>query len=274
MKEIEFDELKALQLEMLNKLHLFCCENNIRYSLDFGTLLGAIRHQGYIPWDDDIDIVMPRPDYDKFIHLFNGKIDNLVVYAPELDWSYYATYANVCDLRTVLVEKSCNHRGKSIGVKIDIFPLDGVPTNYDDYLIHTKHLKSILRCIAYKKWTRASFMKTWRKSKLGLWVAVYNRLKYSWISYNTLQERIHKLAVSYPYESADYVEKITFNSTNKSWRIERGCFENYIEVPFEDFSFCVVKDYHKYLTILYGDYMQLPPEEQRIPHHGFTAYWK
>ena len=89
MKAILPEELNVIQLDILDDIHQFCVNNNIRYSLAFGSLIGAIRHHGYIPWDDDIDIMMPRPDYDVFINSFNGAYKHLVVAAPELDWNYY-----------------------------------------------------------------------------------------------------------------------------------------------------------------------------------------
>ena len=126
MKKIETEELKRIQVDILKDIHEFCSINNIHYSLAYGTLLGAIRHQGYIPWDDDIDIMMLRSDYEKFIHTFPGSFKHLSICAPELDLNYYAPYANVWDNRTILDEgiNNADHRGKTIGIKIDVFPID------------------------------------------------------------------------------------------------------------------------------------------------------
>ena len=93
MRLISFEEHKKIQLSILRDIDVFCQKNQIKYFLAFGTLLGAIRHKGFIPWDDDIDIAMPRPDYNKFILSFNGMVDNLKVLAPEIDLDYYAPYA-------------------------------------------------------------------------------------------------------------------------------------------------------------------------------------
>ena len=98
MKEIGIDELKKLQVEMLVLIDEFCQHNNIRYSLSSGTLIGAVRHKGYIPWDDDIDIMMPREDYDRFVSTFNGAYGHLSLLAPEINCNYYAPYANVFDI--------------------------------------------------------------------------------------------------------------------------------------------------------------------------------
>ena len=100
-----------MQVDILAAVDKFCEQNNIRYSLSSGTLIGAIRHNGYIPWDDDIDLMMPRADYDRFISTFNGVVEHLSVMAPELNANYYAPYANVYDNRTHLNEGCNGHRG-------------------------------------------------------------------------------------------------------------------------------------------------------------------
>ena len=129
MKEISIEELKDLQTGIAVMVHDFCQEHGIRYFLGYGSLIGAVRHKGYIPWDEDIDLGMPRPDYERFIHTFPGAYPDLKVFAPELDPGYYAPYANVCLEGTLLVEQNLSHHGREIGVKVDIFPIDGAPSD-------------------------------------------------------------------------------------------------------------------------------------------------
>ena len=113
-------DIQRVSIEILQEIDNFCQKNSIRYSLGYGGLIGAIRHKGCIPWDDDIDIIMPRPDYRRLLNEFNGYFPELEVYAPELDWNYYAPYANVCDTRTILKEGRNGHRKTELGIKIDI----------------------------------------------------------------------------------------------------------------------------------------------------------
>ncbi len=267
MKAILPEELNVIQLDILDDIHQFCVNNNIRYSLAFGSLIGAIRHHGYIPWDDDIDIMMPRPDYDVFINSFNGAYNHLVVAAPELDWNYYAPYANVYDNRTLLLEGANGHRGLELGIKIDVFPIDGTPESNTDYeqLRHTIwHLNGVL----YAKRRRLKL----DKRSLPY---IKTRIKYCYKSYVRLQKEIARLLASHPYPTSSFVDELAFNPyLNSSSRVPASVFDKYINVSFEDRHYLVISAYDSFLSNVYGDYMKLPPKEKRIPHHGFTAFWK
>ena len=124
MKAISLDELKSIQLDLLQKTADFCENNGLRYFLCGGTLLGAIRHKGYIPWDDDIDIAMPRQDYDRFVKIFNHPENYYQVVNLETNAEYAYAFAKVYDNRTIL--KELHYPGDTFGVYIDILPADGV----------------------------------------------------------------------------------------------------------------------------------------------------
>lgn len=140
-KEITMEELRAIQLDILDKIHAFCTEHGIRYSLGGGTLLGAVRHKGYIPWDDDIDIMLPRPDYERFLKEFDGKYAELNLQHYGNDNTCCIPFAKVYDNRTVLIEKL-----QKSGIYIDVFPIDGLPeeSKIKDYLyIYNNQLHKI-----------------------------------------------------------------------------------------------------------------------------------
>lgn len=270
MKLMSFEEVLKLQVDILAKVDSFCREQSISYTVDGGTCIGAVRHKGYIPWDDDIDIAMTRPNYDRFIHSFNGRFKELVLYAPELNWDYYAPYANVCDNRTVLNEGANGHRGMSIGVKIDIFPIDGVATDLNLYHKNKTILKILWHLLLIKRYDLKGL---WPQKKFVFLKYLLIKVFSSPLRYGFIQRKIHSLATSYPFDSSKFVEDFVMPWPHDV-RCSHQAFDEYIMTDFEDISVSILSGYDEYLTKLYGDYMQLPPEEKRINHHHFEAYWK
>lgn len=265
MKEINLEELKLLQLEILYKIDIFCKKNNIKYFLSAGSLIGAVRHGGYIPWDDDIDIMMLRTDYDKFIQSFNGYYEYLVVDAPELNWNYYAPYANIFDNRTILDEGYNGHRGQNIGVKIDLFPYDNLPESDIIYKI-TQWIVLRLNSLLGLKRSLMPFKKLSIKKQIG-------KMLFCWLPYSIIQRFIHTIAVSNMHSVNSDVFLRTFDIT-KLMRAPKELFDTAIYMKFENNMFPVPVGYDEFLRIRFGNYMQLPPMEQRIAHHNFKVYWK
>lgn len=265
MKEIQIPELLQLQLDILSSIDSYCRKKNIPYFLTGGTCIGAVRHQGYIPWDDDIDIGMTRPNYDRFIREYNEGLDkdkNLKVYAPELDWNYYAPYANICDTRTVLYEGANGHHGIEIGVKIDLFPIDGIPSSVKAFRREKKILNELWLALYHKRREKVDNDKEGLRNKF-----------WSLFSYKAIQKMIRKIALSNKYEKSQYAIDVIF-PWKRDVMCEREVYEDLIETRFENLNVFIMRNYDRYLSLKYGDYMKLPPEEQRVPHHGFKAYWK
>ena len=128
-RELSLEEIQNESLRMLSIIDQFCIENGIQYSLGYGALIGAIRHKGFIPWDDDIDLIMTRPNYLRFVSLFNkDKTINrdLKLFAPELDNSYY-NITHICDMRRTRVRKYYQWTDEDTGIWIDVFPIDSLP---------------------------------------------------------------------------------------------------------------------------------------------------
>lgn len=263
MKEITIEELKGLQLEILKAVHNFCDENQIRYSLAYGTLLGAIRHNGYIPWDDDIDILMPRPDYNKFIKEFNSYSETYKLISPEMNYSYYAPYANVYDNRTILKETHLDN-GNSLGIKIDIFPIDGVSPNTMMYSIQRRCISILnsLRSIKIEHRYNNHSYKYYLKKKLV-----------SIIPMRIIQKLIVYISQLQHFENSKYARNIVFESKSVPC-LQKSSYKKFILHKFENYKFYVLEEFDIVLRASYGDYMKLPPKEFRIPHHNFEAYWK
>ena len=267
MKEMSIEELKALQVDMTEQIHRFCEDNNLRYFLGYGSLIGAVRHKGYIPWDEDIDLGMPRPDYERFIRSF--KSPGLAVMAPELDARFYAPYANVYHTGTLLEEENFNHGPFRLGVKVDIFPIDGAPSDDEAYLRLRKKLEKLNIDLFYKNLRLAP---RFRKNKV-LWAkSLVHKIRLLPFSIPCIQKRINRLATAYDFEASEMSDKLSFPNPGNT-RMLRSVFEHYIDVEFEGHLFKAPRDYDVYQRAIYGDYMTLPPEKDRVPHHGFHAWW-
>jgi len=268
MRQInDLKELRKIQMDILSYVDKFCCENKIIYSLAGGSMLGAVRHKGYIPWDDDIDIFMPRNDYDNFVELFSKSHHPYYrVITAHNTKGYYQPYANVSDDRTIIHEVGIE-REVHEGVNIDIFPIDFVPENPNSQksIIKKELFLRDLFTIKGLKWeSKRSIMK-------NLFMAVSKfvllPVRRKWLS-----RRIELLAKNackeYSSKSACLVWGIGIKIMKTS------IYENYQDWNFEDRIYKGVVDYDAYLSSLYHNYMELPPIEKQISHHVFEAYWK
>lgn len=267
-KKIETEEeVKEILLDLLWTFHRFCEEHDIRYSLDYGTLLGAIRHKGYIPWDDDIDVCMLRSEYEKLESVFPKEMENKYsFYSLNREKLWNRPYGKFFNTRTVEKEKSNNNIGTGLG--IDVFPIDDVPDN--TYIFDTFRKRRLLLI-------QASRIKSivWSKKRnliKNLFVVICQLILLPF-SHRTIAKAIDRYIktnnnrnYSFVYHSCDAVEG--------KYSYPKSFFNNYIDIPFEGYTFKIIAEYDKYLTQIYGDYMKLPPEEKRISHHAFEAWWK
>lgn len=266
MKNLFTPELKEIALGILSEVADFCEKNDIRYYLVCGTALGAVRHNGFIPWDDDIDIGMPRPDYERFAQMYHSEAFPL--YTNQRDKKYPYTFGKVCDSKTILIEKNIQ-KPYPMGVYIDIFPMDGLP---DDPQKRKKHLSRVDWHLRVLSWKRISTQK--KIGSIHKIIQCIAKLVLAPIPISTLIRRFEKSLKRYDYESGKYVGHLVTRSYWGKTEKPREIFEPYYKHPFEDCEFRVPRDYHQYLTLEYGSYMELPPKEKQVTHHGFDAYWK
>lgn len=259
-------DIKEIQSYMLNVLVFvdkLCKEHNLRYSLAGGTLIGAIRHKGFISWDDDIDIFMPRPDFDRLINILNDlKSYDYGILNPYDPKSFYVgDILKVYNKNTILREYTKKYN-LEYGVYIDIFPIDGLP---EDILEAQKHYA---KYNYYRKFLHIATVYQYR-NKFDLKKIVSNIL--------------HPLSKYVLKDMIDYYHRYDFNSSKKCALmapgnrldlniLETDFFNNLIEVPFEDKKFLAFADYDVYLKRYYGDYMKFPPVEERQRPHNFELY--
>jgi len=266
MKLLSAQQVRELQLAILDDFHAFCMAHNLRYSLSGGSLLGAVRHKGFIPWDDDIDIMMPRPDFERFINEYSSdklyyKIDYYTT-----DPYYISAFAKIIDERTYTV-------GPNIiddrNVFIDIFPIDGMPgeTEIDSYVNEIQDILDKLRkCGKYYKFEPSLF----RKFLFGIKYLIKT------IGMPSLKKqfyRLEQIIAKYPFGSTAHAGVSVGQYAKREW-MPKEVFEEYTLLNFEGRKIMGLSDYDTYLSHLYSDYMKLPPEEQRVPMHFHNVYIK
>ena len=278
MKEIDIETVRKLQLDMLISFANFCDENNYTYWLSGGTLLGAVRHKGFIPWDDDIDIMMPRDDYEKALREYHHeryKIDCVLV--NENSWLRYGRINDSYTLLKTNYKAECNE-----SIFIDIFPIEGLPDSFIKQRIIYGLAKLLLSCslasyMTYSGSKRyndrdAGFLE-WkyylRTAVKYLFITVLGKTKPSFWA-----KSLDSLAKRYPFATSKMAGCVISGPHGTKEIMPREVFGDKIMMDFEGLKFWGLKDYDTYLSHLYGDYMKLPPKDKQVSHHDFRAYYR
>lgn len=281
MKRIDLDEVKKIQLDILKNFDDFCNKNNLRYYLAGGTLLGAIRHKGYIPWDDDIDLIMPRPDFMKLTKMFNQANNQYRLNSYFNNKHNNSTVGVIEDIRTLKVYNLLDINNE-FGVNIEIFITDGAPNNYFLRKIYWSicNFLTIILSLSEQKFTVskhyvdknvkfATAKKYIRSAVKFLTIPIAKCICVLDITFI-----VTKLVMLFDADKSEYIGCSTFPHYGYRECVKAKDFLPIEKRKFEGYLFNTPKNYQEYLSNLYGDYMKMPPKEKQVSHHDFTAYWK
>lgn len=272
MKKMEsLQEIQKVELDILRVIRSVCQKYNLVFFLAGGTLLGAVRHNGFIPWDNDMDISMPRPDYDKLISNFDDEMElqklPYRVHRLTNSGQYCCPFIKIVDTRTMIMSgENQKFKGKDMGIFVDIFPIDGLPDQKDVYIreFFAIREKCIRIALSFARFGNLNFKE---KLKLCTYKFLYGSRDRERLL-DLLQNRLRRYSF---YESRFIVS--TFGLRKKKEIIEFKHFSKTVMLSFEGEQYPAPVGYKEYLTQMYGDYMQLPPENERVVPHNFEVYW-
>lgn len=263
MRKLSIEEAKKLELDILDFIDSFCKEHGINYCINYGTLIGAIRHKGFIPWDDDIDLSMTRENYEKFIQLFSEKQSRYKLLSLETDDQYFNNFIKIVDPTTKIIDTR-NTKTYDSGVFIDIFPMD---TFNDTKVVDICYKLESFKLLSFSKHKNIVY----GDSKLKDLIRTLFWLLLRPISPRFFAHQIEKQIQKYKVKDGKYIAFIPSKLKEKEV-FTKETFEDLIEVPFEHRTLSAPKQYDVILKQYYGDYMTLPSKEKQIYIHEFEAY--
>lgn len=257
MTQDEIDKMHEIQLELLVEVDRICKKNQISYSIIAGTLLGAVRHKGYIPWDKDADVALLRPEYEKFVKACETDINGDLFYFQDhkVTDGYRWGYGKIRKHNTIWLRDGQEEMPYLSGVGIDVFPLDHAPNSLFFRKIHDQI------CTVVRKFGWCRIGKTVeKKASLRFLYSLMDLIPEKkalgfldrWIRFSNRKE-------------TDIVRILTFPTPNNGFfGYYKRWYENLEDIHFEGIAFPAIKDYDEYLTFKFGNYMDFPPEKERV----------
>lgn len=264
MKELSLVEIKKIQIGILQHLDDFCKKHDIRYCLCNGTLLGAAKYRGYIPWDDDIDVCLLREDYDKLLREYDKSNGRFRLFSYERCDSFLFPFAKLSDEGTILVES--NVKKSDFGVNIDIFPIDSYGDTLEQVRAKCKRMQRLRYRLNFAK-LRAYSSSNFLKSILKYFYSLIFR-------FVGAKHYCRKIISLSKQSKGRYYGDVVWGFYGTGEAFERAVFTDLCELEFEGKKYPAPRRFDEYLSGLYGDWRSDPPPEKRKTHHGFKVYLK
>ncbi|NLG03525.1 MAG: LicD family protein [Clostridia bacterium] len=253
-RKLEMTEIRNLQMDLMRYVRTVCEKNGLRYYMCGGTLLGAVRHGGYIPWDDDVDIAMPMPDFKRFIEIVKEQKEYLSLNIYDYPDDYYNFFMRLINTDTYMKNWEYPFL-MSTGVSIDIFPLFGLPELQKERSYFYQKIRLL----------NERYISTYIENE-------ENNIELLTIRHE-LQKQIEDMMEQYPFDECEWIGNVLSKYREKEI-MPRTIYQGCVELGFENETFAAAIGYQDYLSRLFGDYMKLPPEQDRMNTHSYHAYMK
>ena len=260
--------LQDIILNIYKEVKQILDRHELRYFAIGGTCIGAVRHGGFIPWDDDLDIALPDVDFKKFLEIAQRELPSNLKLIKSYDRRHCASLeAKVFDCGTTFIEEPERRNPELFkGVFIDIFPLGGTP---EDEKQRDKFCKKLVMYKRFNEKRRCRLSDLSRTRSKVMWFAV---LPLKLLPYRFWTNKIHKMTDKYPFDAHTYTAHLWDSKLRQFLMKREDIYGGYTELPFEDTVIRCPKNFDKHLRIIFGDYMTLPPEEERRAHHAEKSF--
>ena len=271
---MDMRDIQQVSLDILKYVAHICEEQNFRYCLMYGTLIGAVRHKGYIPWDDDVDIMMPRPDYERFLSwaaVHKSEMGYYEIFNRNTHRDYFYGITRVSDSRYEIIQDGWKNYG--MGIFIDIYPYDALGNDKEEALSKLKETRRL--CDIIVAMTQPDQSVPNQLNIKGKIVYKMMQMKRRILGIDYYWRKLESQLIGKTYDDSYYVGPLMWFFTKpEKVLFERSIFDQFVKAPFEDGVFNIPAKYHELLSLEYGNYMQLPPIEKRIHQHHYKAYKK
>nr|WP_288810388.1 LicD family protein [uncultured Anaerostipes sp.] len=269
-EELNIEQIHKATLGIVEKLIEICDKINVNYYVAYGSLIGVVRHKGFIPWDDDFDVVMLRDDYEKFCDYCiknENKLKPFKLLSRKCEKKYPYNIARLNNMNYKAVYD--NVQGYESGIFIDIYPLDGAGSDVDKVLKKVEKKKSNLFRITLwsidDHYTKSTYNK-WYRSIIKYFVRGYSKVRGA----KHFLDKMEDFKNLYDINNSRYIAEMTWDSGLTLY--EKSWFDKYIYMDFENLKVKVPIGYDDFLRCHYGDYMKFPPKEEQVPHHEYKVY--